>query len=398
MNILFYTVFEVSPLKGGTERITDTIATCLQNSFGVKVFSAYSIPINPEFERTKFSAVSRVPFDKDFERKLYDCVKQYDIDIIINQGLGLTASMKSVLNKFPNKYLISVHHFNPGAEKNFFNLHHTLYELKTSKSLKSFIRHCITLAFYPILKSIDRKKQINIYRQTYNNSDRVVLLSENFKDEWKAYAGIQDDSKFAYIHNALSFKTFFDIKDYGSKKKEVLIVSRLDERQKRLSLALKIWKTIEKNPQLDNWKLTIVGHGDEYLKMYKDYIRRENLQRVSLEGAQKPVEYYKRASLFLLTSAYEGWGLTLTEAQQFGVVPLAFNSYASLTDIITDGKNGYVIPNDDLDLYTEKLSALMLDDGLRKQMALNSIRSSKRFTDEKICCEWMNLLNQVMAG
>ena len=45
----------------------------------------------------------------------------------------------------------------------------------------------------------------------------------------------------------------------------------------------------------------------------------------------------------MMTSSFEGWGLTLTEAQQYGCVPLAFHSFASLTDIITDKVNGFAI-------------------------------------------------------
>ena len=78
------------------------------------------------------------------------------------------------------------------------------------------------------------------------------------------------------------------------------------------------------------------------------------LKRVRFEGRQNPKRYYEEASIFMLTSSFEGWGLTLTEAQQFGCVPLAFYSYASLPDIITDGKNGFMIPYPALEVYQMK--------------------------------------------
>ena len=397
MNILFYTVFEVSPIKGGTERITDTIATGLQSYPNIKCFSAYSTPLGPNFKKTKFQATERIKFGDDFEAQLYEVIKKHEIDIIINQGIGLTPKIRNVLDRFSAKHLISVHHFNPGAEENFFNLHHTLFNLRNSQTLKGKARNVINLAMFPILKSNEKRKIAQEYRAAYAKSDKLVLLSEKFKNEWMAYAGINDDKKFAYIHNALSFSSFFNIAEYDKKEREVLIVSRLDEKQKKLSLALRVWKIIERDPRLNDWKLTIVGHGEEYASFYKNFIQRENLQRVTMEGAQNPVRYYNRASLFMFTSAYEGWGLTLTEAQQFGVVPVAFDSYSSLTDIITDGENGFAIPNGDIESFARKLATLMLNVEMRKEMAFKAIESSKRFTADKICKDWVNLFQSLDA-
>lgn len=391
MNILFYTVFEVSPTKGGTERITDTIVNGLKSQSDFECYSIYSIPISSDFNRTEFVESQQIPFGKDFENSLYEFVKKNNIDIIVNQGaFSLTPLMRYVLEKFSQKYLITVHHFNPGAEENFFNLHEIIYQFRTNKSVKSKIRNCFDLIFYPCLKYLTRKKLSKAYYTAYCNSDKIVLLSEKFKKEWMEYARISASNKFYYIHNALSFDTFFDISEYGGKKHEVLIVSRLNETQKRLSLSLKIWKIIENVPDFDDWHLTIVGHGNEY-EHYKSIIRQNKLRRVVLEGLQQPEPYYRRASIFMLTSAYEGWGLTLTEAQQFGVIPLAFNSYASLTDIITDGENGFVIPDGNLELYAKKMMVLMKNDELRKKMAENAIQSSKRFEKKKICSEWISL-------
>ena len=61
----------------------------------------------------------------------------------------------------------------------------------------------------------------------------------------------------------------------------------------------------------------------------------------------------------MMTSAFEGFGMTLVEAQQYGVVPLAMDTYGSLHDIITDGQNGEIIADNDLDEYARRLRVLM---------------------------------------
>ena len=94
----------------------------------------------------------------------------------------------------------------------------------------------------------------------------------------------------------------------------------------------------------------------------------------------------------MMTSSSEGWGLTLTEAQQYGVVPIAFDSYASLHDIIQDGENGFIIPNNNISEYIEKLKLLIINQDIRKEMASKCIESSKRFSQKNIIQEWIKLL------
>ena len=98
----------------------------------------------------------------------------------------------------------------------------------------------------------------------------------------------------------------------------------------------------------------------------------------------------------MMTSSYEGWGITLTEAQQMGVVPIAFHSYASLPEIIDDGRNGLIIPDKDEDAYVEKLLWLMDHRIEREAMAVEAIRSSRRFTREAVGDRWMALFGELV--
>lgn len=392
MNILFYTVCEVSPLKGGTERITSTIATSLQTLYNVKCYSIFSNRINASLSRTSFENSKQIARGANFESELYNFIKQYDIDIIVNQGeFSLAPVMHNVLNRFTGKYLVTAHHFSPGAEELFLDIHSTIMNIKFRKKV---LKNMVKAILYPVLKWSLNKTVHKNYERGYKNSDRIVLLSANFKQDFIKYAHLSEDSKFRVIHNALSFSSFFDMKEYDKKEKEVLIVSRLNENQKRISLALRIWEIIEKKVEFKEWSLKIVGHGGSY-EMYRRFVATHNLQRVSFEGAQDSERYYKKASLFMLTSSYEGWGLTLTEAQQNGCVPIAFDSYASLTDIITEGENGFIIPDNNIYEYAKKMEILMNNRVRRKNMAINAINSSKRFQVEKICADWMNLFTEL---
>ena len=176
----------------------------------------------------------------------------------------------------------------------------------------------------------------------------------------------------------------------------VLIVSRIEEVHKRLSLALKIWAKVKSHPESKGWKLRIVGTGKD-MPMYQRMIAHDGIPDISFEGHQAPLPYYKEASIFMMTSRSESWGLTLTEAQQMGVVPVAFDTYASLREIITDGEDGAVIEEGDVDGYVSRMLDLMQDEAKRQRMAKLAIVSSQRFSQERIAGMWWKLLSEMTA-
>lgn len=394
MNILFYNCFDVSPQKGGTERITSTIVTELRKK-KIKCFSAYDVDIDLALERTAFDGKVKIgKLEKQSnQQKLYDFVLTNQIDIIVIQGLfDKTALIRKSIPK--NVRIVFVHHFNPGAEETFLSYHSIMNRIKAGgeEQIKNYIKFLL----YPIFKIRYIIKLHKKYKTTYQTADKTVLLSKAFINSFIHYAHIKDTKKIHIIHNALSFATFFNMEQYLQKEKEVIIVSRLEERQKRISLALEIWEQIESNPTLQGWTLRIIGTGHDMDK-YRKIVQKRNLRHVIFEGRQKPEPYYQKASIFMMTSSFEGWGLTLTEAQQYGVVPLAFNSYASVCDIITDKYNGFLIPNNDTKSYAKCLAMLMSNYNLRHQMALNCIESSKRFEHQHICNHWIQLFNQLKS-
>lgn len=147
-----------------------------------------------------------------------------------------------------------------------------------------------------------------------------------------------------------------------------------------------------------DWKLTIVGDGVERENVEKQVVD-YGLQRVFFEGFQQPKSYYERASILLLTSEYEGFPLVLAECMSFGVIPVVYDSYSAVRDIIADGKDGIVIPYHSdgyrADEAASILSGIIEDDDKRDAMALAAIEKSKEYAVEKIYGEWMKTFEKL---
>ena len=92
------------------------------------------------------------------------------------------------------------------------------------------------------------------------------------------------------------------------------------------------------------------------------------------------------------TAAYEGWPMVMMEAMPMGCCCLGFDSYDAIHDIIEDGVNGRIIPDNDIKGYYQALSDLMQDENKRIAIGKSAIESSKRFSIDIIGKKWRDVL------
>lgn len=232
-----------------------------------------------------------------------------------------------------------------------------------------------------------------VYTYVTSRADKYVLLSEGFKSLF--FPAKVFPKKVTAIPNFLS-RQLVDVKvDIWEKKKEVLFVGRMDNAQKRIDLLLQVWKKIEEKYNINDWILNICGGGPdaEMLKQMKEEL---GLQNVYFRGVVSPEEWYRTAPIFCMTSEFEGFGLVLTEAAAFSCVPMAFDSFEAVHDIITDKENGRLIKAFDVDAYAEALAELIENKDYRMKLAENAKRDVKKFGPDVVMDEWEKLFAEVL--
>lgn len=390
MKIAFITRFQVVETQGGTERITKSVANILSRQYGVECYSLYFNGLSCKTVGTfkEEAQINNLNRTDSIKQILHD----WEIDIVISQNEFETAiNLRRALGD--KIKLVFVHHFQPGWEARTLRYHipfrRLFYGNKKDKitSIKQILG-----APYLLYK---QKCFPALYRKMYHDVDRLVLLSKGFLNPFSRYASVEcGDKKVSIIPNMLSFDTFANDKDLKNKQKSLLIVSRMDETQKKISKALHIWKEIMKGEEFTDWELDIVGNGPD-MEYYKKLVKKNDIPNINFHGSQNPKPFYLKSPLFLMTSESEGWGLTLTEAQQSGCVPIAFDTYESLHDIIIDGVNGFIIPRDDMKRFVDKLKILMTNFSDLTPIMKNAVSSSKRFSADIVGKEWFNMLSSL---
>lgn len=312
--------------------------------------------------------------------------KKKKFDIIITQFLFVNYDLLNILKKDTGK-IISVYHSKPALRYVPFSNH--LNNLLYGKTYKNKIYSLIHIIFFPIFKRIERKNDLKMYRNAYDKSNEFVLLSKQFYSSLKKIIPYINSNKLHYIGNPVVFNETLSYNELINKKKEVIIVCNYNH-VKRIDVMFKIWKEIEDDNNFNEWNLKFVGGGENFERVIS-LAKKINLKRISFEGFTSPLPFYKESSITLMTSKYEGYPMVLLEALQLGVVPIVYNSFESLTDIIENGYNGIIVPNNKKKKFIENLKYIMRDDDKRLELSYNAIKSSKVHSKNNFIQKYIDL-------
>lgn len=380
MTILWIYYCPLIPEAGGTERMTALIAKGLtqdgHNCLGMMVI-------------TKTGEIS---YNDTKVEDVYDFLCRNKVDIVINQLATDAWLLEIFLQKGGDKWrkeggkIISCLHFDPQKTSSLY-----YFRAKQEKTLADYYWIMRSWLLYKHYEKIQDKNTGEIYRRIYNNSDWFVILSESFNPYLKKVTELPNYSKLVTINNPLTFDTIADKSTLDKKRKVILVCSRMDEYQKRISLVLKAWRQLLKSKKTKDWELKIVGSGPD-LERYKEYACKHKLKRITFEGRQNPEPYYDEASIFLMTSGFEGWGLTLTESLQKGVVPVVMNTCPVYSDIIDHCYNGYLTKGSDIGDFVRHIKSLISDERRLRAMQSNALESASRFTLAKTMEKWKQIL------
>lgn len=223
---------------------------------------------------------------------------------------------------------------------------------------------------YPLAKQLIKirykssfRRRSRIYLRTLEQCDAYLVLCEEYKTEIarKLPAAAPYVSKIYPILNTIDIAEEIQ-KD---KKNEIIYMGRLAYFDKRVDRIVRIWSNIY--DKLPDWSLKIYGSGEEEENL-RTQIRRLKVQRVTLEGyTAHPEEIYQNAAVLCLTSNFEGVPLCMIEAQNQGVVPMAFDCVSGMKFITGNGA-GILIPPFDEEKYAEELYRLCHNQETLRQM------------------------------
>jgi glycosyltransferase involved in cell wall biosynthesis len=378
MNLALVLEQTFDPDAGGVQRSTSKLARIFKDN-GHKV-----VIISTSKKISKIESWYEIPIFqiniKTDRSLLNQIIENEKLSLIINQAGSKVPLTKFLINNNHHKVrIVNTLRINP---LNFHDNYKEFIGLFFSQRKLSFLNNSVTqkllLRYHIIKQRFDLNYMIK-------NLDAFVMLSERFRPElyFLAPSLKKYNQKIHGISNPFE-RPEINLNEI-EKENIILFVGRIENLQKRVDLLMEIWKAL--HHELPDWEFWVVGDGDDKSFMEK-YCKDNKLGRVQFFGQDNPNEYYKKAKIFHMTSAFEGFGNVLVEAQSYGCVPVLFNSYSAAEDIVINNENGILITPFNISEFVEATVHLANNPEELKKLAVNSYQNVSRFSYQEIYKKW----------
>lgn len=272
------------------------------------------------------------------------------------------------------------------SEKNF------LPRISSISSKPAFIREIHSNKKYRLLHASNIFQKVAAYIGDFidysihiKKYDRIIVLTQEDKNtNWK------NNNKVEVIPNPLTSPC---TSQSSLENKTAIAVGRLVH-AKNFSSLIKAWTHVaEKHP---DWTLEIWGEGHLRIEL-ENLIAKLNLKKqVFLKGYTYDIQSkMQNASIFVLSSIFEGFGLVIVEAMSCGLPVVSYDCPCGPKDIITEGEDGILVELKNEKQLASNINLLIENKKLRKQMADNAIIKSEIYNIKNITSMWICLFNNL---
>ena len=239
--------------------------------------------------------------------------------------------------------------------------------------------------------------------RAYKMADRLVACSAGAGDNFSALFNIPRD-RITTILNMIPCAAILDAAamplppEHAKlfEKPVVLMVGRLEEQKGYPHLIEAHARLIKAG--IDH-NLVIIGEGS-LLYVIKDQVTRLGLDdTVHFLGFQtNPHRYMARATVFTLSSEFEGFGLVLAEALMCGAPVVATDCLSGPAEVLGGGEFGRLVPPKDPEALAQALGQLLRDPDMRAQLSARGPERARQFDQSVVGKEWQDLITGMARG
>lgn len=217
-------------------------------------------------------------------------------------------------------------------------------------------------------------------------ADTVVTLTDSDLEGYSRF-----NPHTIKIYNPLTINTRGRRADLT--RHTIAYTGRIDIQHKGLDYLLAIARELPAD-----WQIAIAGQGPAaQMAVFERLVAELNVgERIIMRGALKDPAlraHYQQASIFMMTSRWEGMPLVMGEAMAFGLPVIAMENTGS-TEYLRAGRYGVLTPRQNIWRLQAELTPLLRSIQLREHYGQQSIERSQDFQMTRILKQWQAILNR----
>lgn len=252
------------------------------------------------------------------------------------------------------------------------------------------VRTVVSERNYPALKLVEAFWSV-LRKILYKYADIHVAQTQGIYDWLVAHAGVRRaviiPNSIAWPLDAVSPLVMPD--DVVCRDAKVLLAVGTKVHQKGFDLLLEAFSALPS--RFLDWRLVLVGVDDSELFLGENLVGRVSF----VSRAGNMTDWYERASVFVLSSRYEGFPNVLLEAMSSGCACIAFDCPTGPSELIEHNLNGLLVSPGDVSEMTRGLSVLMDDAGLRDRLGRSAVSVRSEYSEAEIFGRWLAVLEQI---
>lgn len=222
--------------------------------------------------------------------------------------------------------------------------------------------------------------------------DGVIVMTQSQQNDLAKRSETRQLSIYP-ISGAIADKIEREVAIKDRAQHHLIYVGRLGL-DKQIDQLLQVFKLIHE--QVGDATLSIYGYGavnevDQFKQQVTD-LKLDEPGLVTFAGYQVDlVKAYDNAQLMLDTSIIDGQPLSMVEALSHGVPVLSYDYNYGPREIIEDGKNGYLLPQNNIAKLANKAIALLTDVDQLQKMSSNAYQLSEQYSAVNVWKQWQKL-------
>ncbi len=235
------------------------------------------------------------------------------------------------------------------------------------------------------------RRQVPVLESALHSLDSFTVLTEADAQDYRATFP-EATARIEVIRNASSF----EVTPPGPQVSRIVIAAGRLVQQKAFPRLVEAYAPVaDKRP---DWQLHIYGSGEHKARLERQIADLGVAGQVRLMGHTTAFEErLAEASVYAMSSRYEGFPMVLVEAMSKGVPAIAYDCPRGPAEIIHDGVNGRLIPDGDVAAYTAALLAMIDEDDVRREMAWAAHAQAEQYTMARIGEQWENLIAELVT-